>query len=274
MMLTRLRRGLACLSPVTHAALGLTTCARRRPSDLPPPHSSCLFTSCGFVMPACTLSFYDLCDLKRARERVRGLHGRAWSLAARNRLLLIHYPPDPGLALTSDDSTQLWLGGSAAGTGRFLSFSKVTSFMGIDTWGGVYSVARRLLKECALLRVLCESVPRCMTVCAAHLGPRLLGYPPLQTVGSLYSGAFDALGAAGQDVFHARLSFVAESVGAKTAILLSRSPSHCFSCVENVDASCPADILAALPPCLLYSNRFSRTHTGGRTVPPGASWVL
>ena len=45
-----------------------------------------------------------------------------------------------------------------------------------------------------------------------------------------------------QEVFHARLSFVAESIEVKAAILHSRSPSHCFSCVEDVDASHPADI--------------------------------
>ena len=62
-----------------------------------------------------------------------------------------------------------------------------------------------------------------------------------------------------QEVFHARLSFVAESIEVKAAILHSRSPSHCFSCVEDVDASHPADILVASPPCLLYSkaNRHS-----------------
>lgn len=42
-------------------------------------------------------------------------------------------------------------------------------------------------------------------------------------------------------------------------ILHSCSPSHCFSCVEDVDASHPADLLVASPPCLLYSkaNRHS-----------------
>ena len=60
-------------------------------------------------------------------------------------------------------------------------------------------------------------------------------------------------------VFHARLSFVAESIEVKAAILHSRSPSHCFSRVEDVDSSHPADILVASPPCLLYSkaNRHS-----------------
>ena len=62
-----------------------------------------------------------------------------------------------------------------------------------------------------------------------------------------------------QEVFHARLSFVAESIEVKAAILHSCSPSHCFSRVEDVDASHPADILVASPPCLLYSkaNRHS-----------------
>ena len=200
-----------------------------------------------------------LCDLKRARELVRGLREPIVSTSTRDRLRLVHYPSDPGLTLTSDHSTHLWLGGSAAGAGRFLSSSEVASFMGIDTRGGVYGVARRLLKERALLRALCESVPRCMAICAARLGARLLGHPTLYTVGSLYSGAFDALGAACQEVFHARLSFVAESIEVKASILHSRSPSHCFPSVEDVDASYPADILVASPPCLLYSkaNRHS-----------------
>ena len=117
--------------------------------------------------------------------------------------------------------------GAAAGTGRFLSFSEAASFMGTDTRGGVYSAARRPLKERA----------RCMATCAAGLGARLLGHPTLHTVGSLYSGAFDALGAACQEVFHARLSFVAESIEVKASILHSRSPSHCFSLVEDVTSA-------------------------------------
>ena len=43
-----------------------------------------------------------LCDLKRARELVRGLHEQVVSTSTRDRLRLVHYPSDPGLTLTSD----------------------------------------------------------------------------------------------------------------------------------------------------------------------------
>lgn len=53
-------------------------------------------------------------------------------------------------------------------------------------------------------------------------------------------------------------------MNAKASILLSRSPSHCFFHVESVDASHPADILVASPPCLLYSKANRRSTHGAK----------
>ena len=202
-----------------------------------------------------------VCDLKRAREHLRRRHpGGPVSLAERDRLGLVTYPGTTCLTLTSDHSCQLWLGGSRAGPGRFISPSELASFMGMDTRGGPYRAAARLLKERTLCRFLCESVPRSMGLCAARLCSHLLDCSSLPTVGSLYSGAFDALGAACQDVFSARLSFVAETCAKKRAVLKqSRSPDHCYANVEDVGPLYPASALVASPPCLLYSkaNRFS-----------------
>ena len=61
-----------------------------------------------------------LCDLKRARECVRGRRGAIVSRTDRDALGLVHYPGDPCLTLTSDHCCYLWLGGSAVGPGRFI----------------------------------------------------------------------------------------------------------------------------------------------------------
>jgi len=175
---------------------------------------------------------------------------------------LVHYPGEPGLTLTSDHCCYLWLGGSAAGAGRFVAPCELAAFMGMDTRGGAYRAAARTFKARALSRHLCESVHRSMAQGAAQVGASLLACNSLLSVGSLYSGAFDTLGEACQSVFGARLSFVAETCFDKrTALQSARSPGHSYLCVEEVDHRFPVDILVASPPCLLYSkaNRFS-TH--------------
>ena len=203
-----------------------------------------------------------LCDLKRARERVRSYRGAIVPRTDRDDLGLVHYPGEPGLTLTSDHCCYLWLGGSAAGAGRFVAPSELASFMGMDTRGGAYRAAARTFKARTLSRHLCESVHRSMALGAAQVGASLLSCNSLPTVGSLYSGAFDILGEVCQAVFGARLSFVAETdILKRTALQGARSPGHSYCQVEDVDGRFPADILVASPPCLLYSkaNRFS-TH--------------
>ena len=152
-----------------------------------------------------------LCDLKRARERVRGYRGATVPRVDRYDLGLVHYPGEPGLTLTSDHCCYLWLGGSAAGAGRFVAPCELAAFMGMDTRGGAYRAAARTFKARALSRHLCESVHRSMAQGAAQVGATLLACNSLLSVGSLYSGAFDTLGEACQSVFGARLSFVAET---------------------------------------------------------------
>ena len=203
-----------------------------------------------------------LCDLKRARECVRGRRGAIVSRTDRDALGLVHYPGDPCLTLTSDHCCYLWLGGSAVGPGRFILPSELAAFMGIDTRGGVYRAAARIFRERALSRHLCESVHRSMAQGAAWMGAALLACTSLRTVGSLYAGAFDTLGEACQSTFGARLSFVAELCPKKREVLgKARSPGHSYVRVEDVDGRYPSDALVASPPCLLYSkaNRFS-TH--------------
>ena len=195
-------------------------------------------------------------------ERVRSFRGAIVPRTVRDALGLVQYPGDPGLTLTSDHSCYLWLGGSAAGAGRFIVPSELAAFMGMDTRGGVYRAAARIFRERALSRHLCEAVHRSMALGAARVGAALLACTSLQTVGSLYAGAFDTLGEACQSIFGARLSFVAELCCEKREVLgKARSPCHSYSRVEDVDGRYPADALVASPPCLLYSkaNRFS-TH--------------
>ena len=153
-----------------------------------------------------------LCDLKRARERIRELHSDLLRLEERDALSLVQYPSDVGLTLTSDHAPYLWLGGSAAGAGQFVTSSELASFMGIDSRGGAFVAAKRLFRERRLCRYVCvESVHRSMALGAAKVGSALLGGVRLASVGSLYSGAFDVLGSVCCSYFGASLLFVAET---------------------------------------------------------------
>ena len=121
-------------------------------------------------------------------------------------------------------------------------------------------MAKRYYGELQLCGLLAESVHSRVADRAARVGIDLLGANPMR-VGSLYSGAFDELGAGLMRACHACRAFVAESDGEKQKVLHdSFAPEYLFPSVEEVDERAgEIDALVASPPCLVYSkaNRVS-----------------
>ena len=216
-----------------------------------------------------------LCNLKRAEDTLRRYFLKcgvepadlaervfycAIPLKLRDRLGMVVYPHQPGRTLTKSCAAYNWVGGERAGSGRFATSSEVAAFMGHDARMGSYRMAKRYYGELQLCGLLAESVHSRVADRAARVGIDLLGANPMR-VGSLYSGAFDELGAGLMRACHACRAFVAESDGEKQKVLHdSFAPEYLFPSVEEVDERAgEIDALVASPPCLVYSkaNRVS-----------------
>ena len=137
---------------------------------------------------------------------------------------------------------------------EFLTPSEVAGFMG-QSRRQEYLAARSLVAgDYRLTGMLAESVHGRM---AWHCAQVVLSHhPTVATVGSLYSGAFDALAtgfiAAGHPL--TRL-FVAECDEIKMSVLRATySPEHCFASAGDAAEACPAvDVIVASPPCVEVS---------------------
>ena len=216
-----------------------------------------------------------LCNLKRAEDTLRryflkcgvspaDLSERifycAIPLKLRDSLGMVVYPQQPGRTLTKSCAAYNWIGGERAGSGRFATSSEIAIFMGHDARGGPSAIARRYYSEMQLCGLLAESVHSRVADLAAKVGIDLLGSFPSR-VGSLYSGAFDELGAGLMRACKACRAFVAESDENKQGVLDSSfAPEHIFNSVEEVDGRAGVvDAIVASPPCLVYSkaNRVS-----------------
>ena len=215
-----------------------------------------------------------LCNLHRAEARVKAAFLRAGVDAAdiserllccmlgkeqRDQLGLVIYPGEVGHTLTRSCAAYNWIGGEDAGSGRFATSAEIAAFMGMDARGGAYRAATHYYTEIQLCGVLAESVHSHIAGFAAHIG-LALGSGGLTTLGSVYCGAFDALGSACLKAMPCLArSFIAESDYTKARVLLQCGAPYLYSGVEYVDGKIPADVLVASPPCLVYSkaNRVS-----------------
>ena len=213
-----------------------------------------------------------LCNLKRAEAKLRThmlrcgiLHselndrvlGCPIPLWVRDQLGMVLYPGGVGATITSSCAPYNWLGGPEMGAGRFACATEVAAFMGFPVLGGSFRVARRLYTDFALCQLLAESVHSLVSSAAAgpvagHLGPLGLGS---LSIGSVYSGAFDSLGAAVSRLLPSSYhSFAAESDPRKREVLFrSHAPRFMYESAESVDGAYPADVLVASPPCLVFS---------------------
>ena len=226
-----------------------------------------------------------LCNLKRAEEKLRA-HMLANGVLAselnerilycpiprwkRDLLGMVVYPGEVGSTITSSCAPYNWIGGSSAGAGRFATAVEVAGFMGIDSRGGPFRVAARAYTDFQLCGVLAESVHSRVADLAVRAVASLHGSEAPLAVGSMYSGAFDELGAAWRRACrNAFCSFVAESDPVKLDVLArSLAPRRLYRCVADIDGGCPANVLVISPPCLVYSkaNRTSTSADGLRAA--------
>jgi hypothetical protein len=217
-----------------------------------------------------------LCNFKRAEAKLRKYYRKQnythatlqelidhvpISTKLRDSLGMVIYPGATGATVTSSCAPYNWVGGQEAGPGRFVTSVEIAGFMGIDSASGPCEVARRYYRERALCGLLAEAVHSRVADLAADVGVKLTT-GALQSVGSLYSGAFDVLGSACLRVCpQAHRSFVAEiDPGKLTVLWESFGPHRCYRDVASVDGCYPADFLVASPPCLLFS-RANRSST-------------
>ena len=222
-----------------------------------------------------------LCNLKRAEEKLRKhmlacgvlpgeLNERVlccpiprWK---RDTLGMVLYPGEVGATVTTSCAPYNWVGGPAAGDGRFATAVEVAGFMGIDSRGGPFRVASRVYTDFQLCGVLAESVHSRVADLAVRLVTSRCGTSLSLAVGSMYSGAFDELGAAWRRACPlAFCSFVAESDLDKLGVLThAMAPRRAYRCVSEIDGCYPANVLVISPPCLVYSkaNRLSTAADG------------
>ena len=101
--------------------------------------------------------------------------------------------------------------------------------MGISSRLGPYCVALRHYSDYQVCGLLAEAVHSKVADFAANVASHFLT-GPVNTVGSLYSGAFDELGTGCQRMFPGlRRSFVAESDPRKLRVLWeSFGPDRCY----------------------------------------------
>ena len=180
-----------------------------------------------------------LCDLHRAESIVREhLRRRGVSstdlndavlstrLCVRDRdsLGLVWYPGEVCCTLTSSSAHERWVGGPAAGRGRFVTPSESAAFQGLDTHSGSFCSAQYHLTEIQLHHAIGASLHSRMADYLATAARSLLRRDvDAFSLGSLYSGAFDELGAAVKRVFGpVSTHFTAEKDASFNSVLPTR----------------------------------------------------
>ena len=174
-----------------------------------------------------------LCNLQRAEAIVRSyllrlrrpcsssaLQSTHIGLSRLRRLGAVYAARDTCHTLTSSNSNLYWalLPGRP---GAFLDPSALASFMGMGR-SGRYAIARRLIpSDYTLSYCIAESVHARLAKYCASSAMQLAG-ASLSSIGSLYSGAFDALaeGFSDNGVYLARL-FAAESNSTNRQVLMA-----------------------------------------------------
>ena len=172
--------------------------------------------------------------------------------AERDELQLAYRPGEACHTLTSAISNLYWVCGSECKNPGFLLPSEVASFMGHNRLSS-FPVLRHLdISDRLISSWLAESVHSRMAEHCASIALSLLPYRYHYTVGSLYSGAFDALATgfvdAGANITRV---FAAELDQRKSQSLRAAfGYMHMFPTSAVAAARCPAvDILVASPSC-------------------------
>ena len=146
--------------------------------------------------------------------------------------------------------------------------------MGVPRHRHFRAIQRSLKSSYAVCYCLAESVPVTMASLCALFVARVLPSGKQYTVGSLYSGAFDAFTCALSSVMSISRSFVAERCPRKRSALISAfSPPLVFADVAYAVAHAPSvDILVATPSChevspgRQYGSSAERSATGAVAV--------
>ena len=220
-----------------------------------------------------------LCNLQRAETELRNHYRKAGiedvnahllaapvSEALARDLGLFYHPGDPCHTMTSANSNLYWvvLTGIRA---EFLSSPEIAAFMG-QPRNGVVLRAMGVVKSPYLLNgYLAESVHRCMADHCAEVVSTLAG---LETIGSFYSGAFDALGGAFTHGEHPlRRVYAVEREPDKASVLsLIGSYSVIYADAAVACMVCPyTDVICFSPPCIEVSTARRYTELDRANVP-------
>ena len=212
-----------------------------------------------------------LCDLHRAesiiREHLRrsgvpvsdlndAVLSREVLVSERDKLGMVWYPGEVCCTLTSSSAHERWIGGPAAGSGRFVTPSESAAFQGLDTHGGAFCSAQYHLTEIQLHHAIGASLHSRMADFAVT-AVKLLLHPDADvfTVGSLYSGAFDELGAAVKRVFGPVSTVFTAERQPKFCDVLREAycPRYLLSEAGDAFGMPSVDILVASPPCVEVS---------------------
>ena len=188
------------------------------------------------------------------------------------KLHMVYIPGQPCHTLTSSNAHRYWVSGpDFAG---FVVSDEVAAFMGVPRHRHFRAIQRSLVSSYTVCYCLAESVPVTMaSLCALYVS-RALPSNKRYTVGSLYSGAFDAFTCALSSVMSISRSFVAERCPRKRSALISAfGPPLVFADVAYAVAHAPpVDILVATPSChevspgRQYGSAAERAATGAVAV--------
>ena len=204
-----------------------------------------------------------LCNLQRAESIAKSYLVRLGSTGTNRELLdtflglplmrrlgAIYTGADVCHTLTSSNSNLYWvlLPGRS---GAFLGPAALASFMGMGR-RGCYTTARRLISsDYTLSYCIAESVhARLANYCA--MSAVVLAGSALSTIGSLYSGAFDALaeGFVSVGTPLSRLFAAERDVTKQKVLRASYAYLHIYSSAMDAASYCPnVDVLVASPPC-------------------------
>ena len=169
---------------------------------------------------------------------------------------MVWYPGEVCCTLTSASAHERWVGGPAAGLGRFVTPSESAAFQGLDTHGGAFCSAQYHLTEIQLHHAIGASLHSRMADYAVTAA-KLLLHPDADvfTLGSLYSGAFDELGAAVKRVFGPVSTVFTAERQVKFCDVLREAycPRHLLTEAGDATGMPTVDILVASPPCVEVS---------------------
>ena len=174
----------------------------------------------------------------------------------RDSLGLVWYPGEVCCTLTSSSAHERWVGGPAAGRGRFVTPSESAAFQGLDTHSGSFCSAQYHLTEIQLHHAIGASLHSRMADYLATAARSLLRRDvDALSLGSLYSGAFDELGAAVKRVFGpVSTHFTAEKDASFNSVLReSHNPRYLLDDAVHAPSMTHVDILVASPPCVEVS---------------------